>query len=881
MDEGDDKSINPPVTRCDRLKERERQMKKRIMSLVASTLLVSSAMPAFAAPLFPDVKDDHWAKDAVAALAAKGLLEGYPDGTFKGDRAATRWEVAMIVARLLAKMEQAHATFATKAELEELRKLVNALKDELDALGVRVTNLEENVGRLDKRVTELERITFYGYVDTRGSFGAFQNTNSVDNSNGAGAPGVALASVPGPPYLNYNNGVGSLGGSSWSPQVTGNVGVQDYRTGRPLVNGAGMTARATLGLRVRVSDDIDAGIEFSAFSAQGNSIIDAYQGVSAPWQSNPFTASLNGSPGTLGNVPWTKMTLDNFWVVHNPSHTKLIVGNFQEMNIDPLIFAGEYNPNANGPRFLGGYGFDAQGKVDVSNAGVFRWEALGSQIADGSPYTTFLIGADAEFEFEGGSIKANFARVNQDGDAVGDVRTTAGTGLGAGLAFAAVPLGSNVASGASGGYTALQWVNPAGYYFAQESQFQQNGRGVGTIDNRPIPGQGSAVNGTLSDIGGSGALGPQGELLYGATANYKWDVSGGDAQIYIAGNYGHSDYKPNANSAYQTGGNAFRAEVGANLLDGDLDLSAQYVRVDPNYDPFVLTYPFGVGVNRLPDMNYYQGLYSLHDTSVYPQNREGVRLSAQWRFDERRGLLWAKASLLQQTDTSLYDVRVLGSSIGGNTPTANVVGFAPGFMDPVFAGYAHPNVYGAGSGNAFSSTLQPLDDHNGQANSFGVGGSYKFDDPRVKVDVGYTVNSFYRGTSLGPQFGGSQDEVKLNIQSFHSQVNWEASDQWTLKGGVDWTQIQGHLDPAGLFNSAAIAFNSVNFHNIDSKQLSPFVGFNYDISANTQWNMDLRYYSTTSGTNIPANFAKDSVGASQNPFEWNGWQVSTQFKVKF
>src|ERR1039458_7581907 len=160
-------------------------MKNRIMSFVASAMLFASVMPAQAAPLFPDVKDDHWAKDAVAALAAKGLLEGYPDGTFKGDRAATRWEVAMIVARLLAKMEQANATFATKAELDDLRKLVNSLKDELDALGVRVTNLEENVGRLDKRVTELERITFYGYVDTRGSFGAFQNTNATDNSGGA------------------------------------------------------------------------------------------------------------------------------------------------------------------------------------------------------------------------------------------------------------------------------------------------------------------------------------------------------------------------------------------------------------------------------------------------------------------------------------------------------------------------------------------------------------------------------------------------------------------------------------------------------------------------------------------------------------------------
>ena len=53
--------------------------------------------------------------DAVKALAARGMLEGYPDGTFKGDRAASRYEVAMIVARMLARMEAEHATFATRA----------------------------------------------------------------------------------------------------------------------------------------------------------------------------------------------------------------------------------------------------------------------------------------------------------------------------------------------------------------------------------------------------------------------------------------------------------------------------------------------------------------------------------------------------------------------------------------------------------------------------------------------------------------------------------------------------------------------------------------------------------------------------------------------
>jgi len=239
-------------------------MKKRIWSIVASMLMFSMALPALAAPLFPDVPDNHWAKDAVAALAAKGLVEGYPDGTFKGDRAATRWEVAMIVARLLAKMEQAHATFATKAELDELRKLVNALREELDALGVRVTNLEENVSRLDKRVTELERITFYGEVEARATMQSFSNNGRLDNDGLRGGGGNAT--LPGPTFNNYDTLVGTLGGAALNPQTNGVWPVMDYRNGRALTNGTGFTARALLGLRIRVSDDIDAGAEFSAYS---------------------------------------------------------------------------------------------------------------------------------------------------------------------------------------------------------------------------------------------------------------------------------------------------------------------------------------------------------------------------------------------------------------------------------------------------------------------------------------------------------------------------------------------------------------------------------------------------------------------------------------
>ena len=159
---------------------------KKLSVLLAGLAVCCFAAPAFAAPVFPDVPEEHWARDAVANLAASGLVEGYPDGTFKGNRAATRYEMAMVIARFLAKNDQEHATFATKADLEELRRLVNQLKSELDALGVRVTNLEDSVANLDKRVTELERITFYGELDAIFTTQGFKSDQKWRIFNGYG-----------------------------------------------------------------------------------------------------------------------------------------------------------------------------------------------------------------------------------------------------------------------------------------------------------------------------------------------------------------------------------------------------------------------------------------------------------------------------------------------------------------------------------------------------------------------------------------------------------------------------------------------------------------------------------------------------------------------
>jgi len=123
---------------------------KKILALVAVIALVAFAAPAFAAANpFMDVPMNHWAYDAIGQLAARGVLSGYPDGTYKGNQPMTRYEVASAVARALAVVDM---TKASKQDVEMLKKLVVEFKDELDALGVKVDKLDSRVAALEDGV---------------------------------------------------------------------------------------------------------------------------------------------------------------------------------------------------------------------------------------------------------------------------------------------------------------------------------------------------------------------------------------------------------------------------------------------------------------------------------------------------------------------------------------------------------------------------------------------------------------------------------------------------------------------------------------------------------------------------------------------------------
>ncbi|MDU2063728.1 MAG: S-layer homology domain-containing protein, partial [Sporomusaceae bacterium] len=120
-------------------------MKKKVSLALAVAMATSVGATAMAAPAnpFSDVPSKHWSYNAVQQLAKAGIVDGFNDGTFKGDKTMTRYEMATIVARAMAKVDKADAQ--QKAMID---KLAAEYSTELQNLGVRVTNLENKVGNI-------------------------------------------------------------------------------------------------------------------------------------------------------------------------------------------------------------------------------------------------------------------------------------------------------------------------------------------------------------------------------------------------------------------------------------------------------------------------------------------------------------------------------------------------------------------------------------------------------------------------------------------------------------------------------------------------------------------------------------------------------------
>lgn len=178
---------------------------KRLMKVAVTTALtVAFAVPAFANP-FSDVPAKHWAYDSVNKLVQAGIVDGYGDGTFRGDKTMTRYEMATIVAKAMNKSLNADQ----KATVDRLSKEFGT---ELTTMGIKVDSMQNQVDNMvkisgDARVRYFNndatndvtdyraRVSFDGKVNNNMKFNLRLTSGNIDSltnmtSTNAGSKGL-------------------------------------------------------------------------------------------------------------------------------------------------------------------------------------------------------------------------------------------------------------------------------------------------------------------------------------------------------------------------------------------------------------------------------------------------------------------------------------------------------------------------------------------------------------------------------------------------------------------------------------------------------------------------------------------------------------------
>ncbi len=130
-------------------------MQKRNIRMLVLTAALASATAVGLAKLqqnFSDIPAGHWASEAVQAIAAEGLITGYQDGTFQGQKTLTRYEAATIFYRLLKSGKLQQATPATQTTVQqgmaEVSPELAELKTQISDTNDRLTALEDQVKTL-------------------------------------------------------------------------------------------------------------------------------------------------------------------------------------------------------------------------------------------------------------------------------------------------------------------------------------------------------------------------------------------------------------------------------------------------------------------------------------------------------------------------------------------------------------------------------------------------------------------------------------------------------------------------------------------------------------------------------------------------------------
>ena len=343
-------------------------MKKHLAVLAATAVL--GVTSAFAANPFSDVTPQDWAYQAVAQLASQGIVNGYPDGTFKGQHNITRFEMAQMVAKAMARQDRVDAE-----QNAIINRLANEFATELNNLGVRVSTLENKVGnfsftgdarlRYQNRKVENEdkSETYKSKFDYRGrvQFEATVNDNTKavvrlagekEEFGGKGNPETSLDHV----YVQHNFG----------KYATATAGRQDLMIGNGLVYDDYFEgAVGTVG-----TDKLNASVAYGYLQG-GSYINEAGEKV----ELDKATRAQNSQVTVyqLNTMPTEKLAVKGFYADVHEKGVNSVYGASVDAKLGSKVWVGgEYakqeTKGAAGEAWTAGLGY---GEADMAKAGTW------------------------------------------------------------------------------------------------------------------------------------------------------------------------------------------------------------------------------------------------------------------------------------------------------------------------------------------------------------------------------------------------------------------------------------------------------------------------------------------------------------------------------
>ncbi|MFR1015389.1 putative porin [Veillonella sp.] len=388
-------------------------MKKRFAAVFAATAVLG-VTTAFAANPFSDVTPNDWAYQSVSQLAAAGVINGYPDGTFKGQNNITRYEMAQMVAKAMANEARANA---------EQQAMINRLADEfaseLNNLGVRVATLENKVGNV--KVTGDVRLRYQG-SDKKDMFSNDNNPNKKSKFDYRGRIQFnANVNENTSAVVRVSTGSKEFGNASSSSVEFDRVYVAHKFGQDTTLVGGRFGAFISGGL---IYDDTFDGAalaydngKFSALAAYGYFVEGELKGLS---EENNLSVTLLQAQGKLSD----DITIGGFYAFANNNGSKFasaynldgdsfdIYGGFADFQFKNVWIGGEYATFAEDAKeggndaWVAGIGF---GNYNIKEAGSWDVKAQYFDLAEKAPVFSSTWNQPANYNYKGWLATVDYA----------------------------------------------------------------------------------------------------------------------------------------------------------------------------------------------------------------------------------------------------------------------------------------------------------------------------------------------------------------------------------------------------------------------------------------------------------------------------------------